>query len=47
MKGEWQIHLTLNEIGDGRAIGEKKNPAQKSRVCPIYPYTYEILNYVL
>jgi hypothetical protein len=22
---------------------QKENPAQKSRVCPIYPYTYEIL----
>ncbi len=31
----------------GRGLVEKKNPAQKSRVCPIYPYTYEILNYVL
>lgn len=25
------------------ALIKMKNPAQKSRVCPIYPYTYEIL----
>jgi hypothetical protein len=24
-------------------LSAKENPAQKSRVCPIYPYTYEIL----
>jgi hypothetical protein len=33
-------------IGIARASAEmieKENPAQKSRVCPIYPYTYEIL----
>ncbi len=34
------VQMTVS--GSTAELTKKENPAQKSRVCPIYPYTYEI-----